>query len=445
MGFLDFFKNLFAKEPHSESDPGEKTSDPQTDAETRQEIEAALKRYFIRRSATSKWIDVSAANIDQIQARYIAFDVETTGLDPYEDRIVELGAVLFVNELPVERFSSLVNPGVPISAAASAVNLITNDMLETAPTEQEIYPKFIEFLGDAVNGNIVMCAHNASFDFNFLCNTLSRLNYTANFQYIDTLSLARQYVNGVTNYKQSSLERYFGLTNDTAHRAASDAENCGKIFFHLLHSVAHSDRFIIEKVHLGISKEDLEKGWKSWSQGDALRVSGDFEKAFVFFEQAKSLGYRYPCIYESYAKAYRKLKDYESEISILEEAIACYGTSFSHLTDRRNRAQELLVIHQRKEKEIQRKAEKRARRAEELLQQQEVKAVAPKQPKTRPVLQYTDDGTLISEFPSISAASATLGINSKSISDAARGKQKHAGGYCWKYADSNVDISKASE
>lgn len=189
---------------------------------------------------TSTKIDLDSSNVNIIRNCFIAFDVETTGLSPITDRIVELGAVIFLNGKVNKTFSSLVNPEIPISQSASAVNHITNAMLATAPSEKEIYPKLIEFLGEALHGNIVMCAHNARFDFDFLCNTLSRLGFDANIQYADTLHIARKYLHGLENYKQCSIEAYFGLTNAASHRAVSDAENCGHILFRLLDSAEES-------------------------------------------------------------------------------------------------------------------------------------------------------------------------------------------------------------
>lgn len=95
-------------------------------------------------------------------------------------------------------------------------------------------------MGDALCGAIVMCAHNAKFDFDFLCHTLSRLGFNANIEYIDTLSLSRKYLHGLENYKQSTIENYFGLTNPSSHRAASDAENCGHILYRLLDVASES-------------------------------------------------------------------------------------------------------------------------------------------------------------------------------------------------------------
>lgn len=113
-------------------------------------------------------------------------------------------------------------------------------MIEDAPEEQEVYPKLIDFLGGALHGEVVMCAHNAKFDFDFLCNTLARLGFDANIIYIDTLALARKYLHGIENYKQRTIERYYGFVNESAHRADSDAENCGYILWKLMDSAKMS-------------------------------------------------------------------------------------------------------------------------------------------------------------------------------------------------------------
>ena len=215
MSIFDFFKKKREVKPHANIEP---------------KIETPVKRG----ETTSSRIELDSTNIECVRKRFIAFDVETTGLSPITDRIIEIGAVIFQDGKVEKSFSSLVNPEVPISQSASAVNQITNEMLLSAPLEKEIYPSLIEFLGEALYGNIIMCAHNAKFDFDFLSNTLSRLGFNANIKYIDTLSLSRKHLRGLENYKQNSVEAHFGLTNTASHRAVSDAENCGHILSRLL-------------------------------------------------------------------------------------------------------------------------------------------------------------------------------------------------------------------
>jgi DNA polymerase III epsilon subunit family exonuclease len=178
--------------------------------------------------------NLSNKKIDSLKKEFYALDVETTGFNPISDRIVEVAAVHFVDGKKADSFASLVNPKVKIPPAASAVNNITNAMIAASPSEECVYQGLIEFLGEALEGSIIMCAHNAGFDFGFLGNTLTRLGYDGRFEVVDTLQLSRKLIPGLPNYKQGTVGRHFGITNKKAHRAASDAEECGEILCRLL-------------------------------------------------------------------------------------------------------------------------------------------------------------------------------------------------------------------
>jgi len=224
MGIFDFFKRKVV--------PQKKSTDINTLNMPCIDVKKTLKGP--RGVVHTEKINLEVATFEMAKKEFISFDVETTGLNALSDRIVELGAVRFENGIPVKSFSTLVNPGIAISSSASAVNHITNAMLQNAPDERSIYPDFIKFLGDAVCGKIIMCAHNAKFDFDFLSNTLSRLGLNAQLKYIDTLPLARRFIPGLKNYQQCTIGDYLGLKNETAHRAESDAEICGKILSNIL-------------------------------------------------------------------------------------------------------------------------------------------------------------------------------------------------------------------
>lgn len=271
-----------------------KKADTKTQVKEETKVEIPVQRGV----AISKRIELDFQNENNIRNCFIAFDVETTGLSPTSDRIVEIGAVIFQNGTVHKVFSSLVNPGVSISQTASAVNHITNTMLATAPSEEEIYPQLINFLGDALCGKIVMCAHNAKFDFDFLCNTLSRLGFNANFEYVDTLSLSRKYLSGLENYKQSTIENFLGFVNLTSHRAASDAENCGHILFRLLDVATES--LEAEKRQLEQSKPNSkELEVCAYIQGIIAQRGGD-TKLLRF--RKNSSGYIDACCLYSFLK-----------------------------------------------------------------------------------------------------------------------------------------------
>ena len=585
---------------------------PQVEEET--EVKLPIKSGV----AISKRIDLDSTNENSIRNCFVAFDVETTGLSPTLDRIIEISAVIFRNGVVHKVFSSLVNPGVLISQSASAVNHITNAMLIDAPSETELYPQLIDFLGDALSGKTVMCAHNAKFDFDFLCNTLSRLGFDANIVYIDTLNLARKYLHGLENYKQNTVEKHFGLVNLSSHRAESDAENCGYILFNLLSvaskcfeeekrqvekskpslqelevcayiqtiisqkggdteflrfrknrsgyvdvyclynflkfkvskkgsyiliknsypvaknyhtelctqseggtdnirvyftspfdleglseyiyltflnchksmeeyvscsnyrrqeledsvrlmcfltskdvsslldgakkreyapvdiSVANEPRIsradvVINAVHSRVplskvqNSENWEKGFEAgfpyWEKGEKARKSGDFTLAVELFDKARLNGYVAPALYNSYALTYRQLKDYSNEIVILDEGISRIPEHSSIWNARRDKAIRLLFVQQESERKLTEKAKEKV----EKIAQKEAVLSTPKQPRSRAVLQMDDNGNIIKEFATISAAAQEAGVSSKSIRDAANGVQKRAGGYHWMY------------
>lgn len=210
--------------------------------ETRTASDGDKQNVALQNSVRLEEVIMDEAAVAELKEKYIAFDVETTGFSSANDRIIELGAVEFINGQPGRKFSSLVNAGINIPAAASAVNHITNDMLTSAPSEETIYRDFIEFLGDAINGEELMCAHNTEFDFSFLSSTLKRLGYTARLVYVDTLSYARRKVKGLSNYKQPTVADYFGIEVTETHRAAADAEVCGQILWHLMSYTAKKVR-----------------------------------------------------------------------------------------------------------------------------------------------------------------------------------------------------------
>ena len=94
---------------------------------------------------------------------YIAFDFETTGLNPNEDRIIEIAAIKFLNGKPVDRFVTLVNPERPIDPFITDITGISDKMVKEEPIELDILDDFLEFLSD-----LPLVAHNISFDKSFL-------------------------------------------------------------------------------------------------------------------------------------------------------------------------------------------------------------------------------------------------------------------------------------
>ena len=168
-----------------------------------------------------------------VPGRFIAFDTETTGLDPDKDCIVELGAVVFEHGVPTKTFQSYVNPIIIIPEEVSALNQITNEMLQAAPKEEIIYPEFMRFLGAAAKGETMICGHVAAFDLSFLCKTLNRIGIAANFCFVDTRQLATQ-IPELTHHSLAAVAEYFEVPHEHAHQAKEDALTSGRILCKML-------------------------------------------------------------------------------------------------------------------------------------------------------------------------------------------------------------------
>lgn len=172
--------------------------------------------------------------INQMRKTFYAFDVETTGLNPNSDRIIEIGCVKFENLVPVKEFKTLVNANKFIPHSVTEINHITNFMQLTAPREKKVYQFLCEFISDVLDGKSIIVAHNARFDMSFLANTLERLNYSGTLNYLDTLEISKNLLKGLPNYKQITVASYLNIPITNAHRASDDALVCGKILAKLI-------------------------------------------------------------------------------------------------------------------------------------------------------------------------------------------------------------------
>ncbi|MHB8780145.1 MAG: exonuclease domain-containing protein [Candidatus Geothermincolia bacterium] len=156
---------------------------------------------------------------------FCTFDVETTGLS-YSSRMIEIGAVRFTIGGEQESFCTLVNPRVAISAGSTAIHGITREMLSGAPHSAEALRDFIGFIDGAV-----LIAHNAGFDVGIVSTELIRagLSFPSN-PVLDSVLMARRYLQGLRSYKLVNLAKNFGLDTSTMHRALADASITRRIF-----------------------------------------------------------------------------------------------------------------------------------------------------------------------------------------------------------------------
>lgn len=157
------------------------------------------------------------------QRTWIALDLETTGLSPTEDRIVEVGAVKFDETgAEIDTFERLVNPLRRSSPRAQAVHGISDGELALAPTAAVVLPDFLDFLGDPDSATLL--AHNAGFDAGFLGAELARLEQPIpGYGVVDTLALARRMLPGLRSHRLDGLASHLGLDPFGPHRALADS------------------------------------------------------------------------------------------------------------------------------------------------------------------------------------------------------------------------------
>jgi len=159
-------------------------------------------------------------------ASFVAFDLETTGLDPRLDQIAEIGAVKFDNKGLIARFSTLVNPGIPMPPEAGRINHISDEMLAGKPEIEEILPEFLDFIE-----NSILIAYNAPFDCGFINEKLRTTSCPALPNPIaDVLVFARESFPGQRSYSLQKLAAELGIPAQDAHRAEDDARLCMEIF-----------------------------------------------------------------------------------------------------------------------------------------------------------------------------------------------------------------------
>lgn len=158
---------------------------------------------------------------------YVVFDLETTGISPARDAIIEISALKVEGGIVVEEFSTLVNPHRHIPAGATAVNGITDEMVADAPDLQEVMEAFLRFIG-----NRILVGHNIhTFDTNFVYDAaLELFGQEMKNDYVDTLYLARRCIPQLAHHTLGDVSAYFGIDTKGAHRALNDCYMNQKCF-----------------------------------------------------------------------------------------------------------------------------------------------------------------------------------------------------------------------
>ncbi|MCM1100874.1 MAG: PolC-type DNA polymerase III [Clostridium sp.] len=160
-----------------------------------------------------------------LQDDFVVFDIETTGLSPVNNRIIEIGAVKVSGGEIADRYSTFVNPDVPIPFEIEKLTGIRDEMVMDSPQIDAILPQFLDFCEGCV-----MVAHNADFDMSFIMENCRRLGYPAEFTYVDTMNAARVLLPHQAKHTLDAVAKTLGVSLDNHHRAVDDAECTAHIF-----------------------------------------------------------------------------------------------------------------------------------------------------------------------------------------------------------------------
>lgn len=160
---------------------------------------------------------------------YTIIDIETTGLSPEYDDIIELAAIKVRDNKVVETYQQLVNPGYDIDEYIEKITGITNEMLSNQPNLNFVIDSYINFLSDDI-----LIGHNINFDINFIYDKLIELRNTVlSNSYVDTMRFARKLCKELKHHRLRDLIKSFDLDVDCQHRALADCKTTYLIYNHL--------------------------------------------------------------------------------------------------------------------------------------------------------------------------------------------------------------------
>ncbi|MCR5596281.1 MAG: PolC-type DNA polymerase III [Lachnospiraceae bacterium] len=173
---------------------------------------------------------------DIASSTYVVFDLETTGFSPVNDRIIEIGAVKIKDGEVIDRFSSFVNPEIPIPFRIEELTSINDNMVIDADKIDVALPKFLEFIGD---NETVLVGHNVEFDVSFIREKMKTvLGLDFDYTYVDTLGIARAFLTGHKKYTLDAVAKMLNVNLDHHHRAVDDAECTALIYLKLMDIIA---------------------------------------------------------------------------------------------------------------------------------------------------------------------------------------------------------------
>lgn len=156
---------------------------------------------------------------------YIALDLETTGLDPKRDKILEIGAARVRDGEILESWQTFVDNRMPVSEFITNLTGITEEMVTGAPSAAAAVEKFLEFCGDAP-----ILGHNILFDYSFIKKAAVNMGKEFERKGIDTCRIAKKFMVEPKSKSLESLCQHYGIEREHCHRAYDDAVAASRLY-----------------------------------------------------------------------------------------------------------------------------------------------------------------------------------------------------------------------
>ncbi len=247
----------------------------------------------------------------QLQAllldEFVAIDVETTGLKPRQQRVIEVALIRYKGGIEIERYESLVNPDRGIPAYIANLTSITNGHVEDAPRFHEIADRVIEFIGDAL-----LVGHNIPFDISFLNAELGRADRSELInERIDTMGMSMKLLSGLRKPSLDRVAAQVGLRPRKIHRAGGDAALTAEVAIRLVEEAVRQGMTSIDQLKsvsrvidrqpredVGRGRSVMDKAWlKEVPRKPGVYLMRDQFGHVIYVGKAKSLRERVSSYY----------------------------------------------------------------------------------------------------------------------------------------------------
>ncbi len=194
----------------------------------------------------SKERNHKGSSIIAFPKNFTVIDIETTGLSPEYDEIIELSAIKICDDMTIDTFSSLVKPSVEIDEYITSLTGITNDMLSTAPKLISVLPKYLEFIG-----NDILLGYNVNFDINFLYDNTENLSCKLlSNDFVDTMRIFKKLHPDLIHHRLQDLAALYNIDYSNAHRSLSDCKITYLGYIQLLDEIENSFSDVQEFINL---------------------------------------------------------------------------------------------------------------------------------------------------------------------------------------------------